>query len=685
MWLRVLVGTAIAIVALFVGALVALSFVDWNKYVALAAATVKDATGRELKVGGPIEIGMLPPRLIADDVSVANAPWGSRPEMIAAKRVEVRAALLPLLTGDVRLKVDIVEPDVFLETDAKGAGNWVIARAGKKNESDPPSKSKGLPVDLDSARITKAVLQYRSGRTGKTRRLTFDEASIRPAGISGRKIVVKANVDGVPMTLDGTTDGLIIQTLSFGKPLGIELDAKIAGATASASGSIAFPPTGAELALTVRADIPKSGVLARLIGERIPDLPPLKLQGEVKSAKRVHAFEHVKLTMGESVASGSGKVDLIGARPKISADITAPVIDLRELREPDAKGRAAPARTSGRVFSHDPLPLAALNAVDADVNLKIERLVLPPALLFEAVRGRVALSRGKLETRSVAMRMGEGDVTFAGALDASGAKHAQFSLDMAGSDIDLGKMMAELGQGDVITGGPTELKIELRSIGASSAALAAALDGHVRIVTGPARTRNRVLDRAGMNIVAQVLNSVNPTRQAEQYTRIECVVINVPVRKGVVTVDRTVAIETSDVGIAMAGKVDLAAETLDLSIRPQAKGGIGVGGLANLVKVQGTLADPSVGVDIAGAAGTAAQIGIGVITGGLSLLAKGLFDQATMEAPCETALRRGQVPASGASDAQSAGQSESGSAGSRSTEKPASGGGIGGFFGRLLK
>jgi hypothetical protein len=181
-----------------------------------------------------------------------------------------------------------------------------------------------------------------------------------------------------------------------------------------------------------------------------------------------------------------------------------------------------------------------------------------------------------------------------------------------------------------------------------------------------------VLDSAGLNIVAQVLNAVNPTRRTERYTQVECVVINVPVTKGVVTVDRTVAIETSNVGIAMAGTINLGSETIDLSIRPQAKKGIGVGGLANLVKVKGTLADPSVGVDIAGAAGTAAQIGIGVMTGGLSILAKGLFDNATMEAPCKTALDRGAAPAAHSNSA------------AQGTGQPATGG-IGGFLDRLFK
>jgi AsmA family protein len=670
-WLRVLVGTGIAVVVLFAGAFMALSFVDWNRYIELAAAEVKAATGRELKVAGPTKVGLLPLRLIVNDVSLANASWGSRAQLITAKHVEVRVALLPLVIGDVRLKVDVVEPDVYLETDAKGVGNWVMARAGEKKPADTTSESSGLPVDLSAARITRGVVQFRSGRSGKTRRLTLDEAFIRSAGLSGREILIKATIDGVPLSLTGTTDDRIIDALSSGSPLGVKLEARIASATLAASGKVGFPASGARLALKVRADVGDTASLARVAGERIPRLPPIKLDGEINGEKRVYTVKGISLSVGKSTASGAVKADFSGGRPKITADIAAPLVDVQKLRGPGAAQTSVAGKASGSVFSKNPLPLGALNAVDADLDLKIDRLVLPPTILLEAVRGRITLNRGKLGTQSLEMRMGGGDVKLAGALDASDAKHARFSVSVSGSKIELGKMMAALGQGDVLTGGPTELKLDLRSVGASSAALAAALEGHVKLVTGPTRARNRVLDSAGLNIVAQVLNAVNPTRRTEQYSQVECAVINVPVTKGVVTVDRTVAIETNNVGVAMAGAINLGSETIDLSIRPQAKKGIGVGGLANLVKVRGTFANPSVGVDIAGAAGTAAQIGIGVMTGGLSLLAKGLFDSATMEAPCQTALRGGKAPASGTPGGQSA-------------EQPA-GGGVGGFFERLFK
>jgi len=675
-WVRILIGVSAVFVVVLVGTFIALSLVDWNKYADLAIAEVKKTTGRDLRITGRIDVGLLPLRLIVGGASLSNAPWGSRPEMVKAKRVEVRAALLPLLIGNVRLKIAVAGLDVFLETDKKGAGNWVLASSATEPKPGAPPASKRLPVDFDVARITNATIAYRSGRTGKIRRLSFEEAHIRPKGGSGREINVKASVDGVPVSIAATTDNPLIETLGTGEPLGIELKATTTDALLAAEGRLGFPTTGPQVAVKVHAEVGDTRPLARIAGVHIPRLPPLKVDGSINGARRAYVIERITLSMGKSTASGTIKATTSGARPKFSADIAAPLIDLLEvhaLQEADAATRSANARASGHVFSKTPLPFEALNAVDVDATLKIDRLVLPPALLLEAVHGQIALGSGKLETHSLAMRVGGGDVTLAGALDAAGAQRAQFSVKANGRKVDLGKMMSDLGRSDLMTGGETELKAELRSTGGSTAALAAALEGQVRIVMGPARTKNRAIDRPNTAVITKVLNSVNPLRNTEPYTQVQCAVINVPIRKGVITVDRTAAVETDQVGVAMAGTVNLGDETLDLSIRPQAKKGlaVSVGGLANLVKVKGTLANPEVGVDVAGAASTAAQIGIGVMTGGLSLLAKGLFDAATMEAPCATALRGGKAPADGAS-------------GSQTPEQPASGG-IGGFFERLLK
>ncbi|MCZ7565796.1 MAG: AsmA family protein [Burkholderiales bacterium] len=552
-------------------------------------------------------------------------------------------------------------------------GNWELAR--RPRASGPP-RTEGFapPVDLDRVRITKATIAYRSGRTGKTRRLLVDQGLVRPNGLSGREITLKAALDGVPLELVALTDQAPIEALARREALGVKLEAKTAGARVTADGQIRFPASGVEVDMKVSADVSDAAPIARIAGVKLPALPPLKLTGRLSAAKKVYQAENLKLALGRSNASGRLAVDLTGVRPKLAGELAAPTIDLTELR--GRRGaKAADAGASGddgRVFSRAPLPLAALNALDADVGVRVARLVVTPELLLEDAQGRLALERGRLALKPLAMRIGGGNAKLVGTFDASSGKSAALDATLTGSGIELGKMMAALGRSDDVAGGRTELAASLRGSGGSMAALAGDLDGHAKIVVRSARVKGGALDRLGGDVFVQLANAVNPARRTDPYTEVQCAVVNVPVRDGVVVVDRAIALETPKVGVAMAGTVNLGTERLDLSVRPQAKQGVGVGlgSLANLAKLEGTLKQPKVGIDMKGAAGTAAQVGIGVMTGGLSILAKGLFDKATMDAPCETALRGGSA---GTSDKPAP------------SADPASSGGVGGFLERLLK
>ena len=94
----------------------------------------------------------------------------------------------------------------------------------------------------------------------------------------------------------------------------------------------------------------------------------------------------------------------------------------------------------------------------------------------------------------------------------------------------------------------------------------------------------------------------------------------------------------------MAGTVNLRTEGLDLAVRPTVKEGIGIGAgaLSELVRVTGTLSDPSIGIDTLGSARAALSVGGAILTGGLSLLGEAAFSKVTTDQhPCQTALAAG--------------------------------------------
>src|SRR5471032_1645191 len=61
-------------------------------------AAVERATGRTMTIAGRIGIEFsLVPTVVMEDVSLANPPGFSRPDMVKVARVEVSLALMPLL------------------------------------------------------------------------------------------------------------------------------------------------------------------------------------------------------------------------------------------------------------------------------------------------------------------------------------------------------------------------------------------------------------------------------------------------------------------------------------------------------------------------------------------------------------------------------------------------------------
>jgi uncharacterized protein involved in outer membrane biogenesis len=121
-WKWILGIIVVVIIAFFVTVYAIVSTYDFNKLKPMMIQNAKSFTGRDLRVGGDIEIGIsLLPTLVTGDVGFQNAPWGSRPEMAKIKRLEVQVALFPLISGDIEVKrLILVEPDILIETDSSG-------------------------------------------------------------------------------------------------------------------------------------------------------------------------------------------------------------------------------------------------------------------------------------------------------------------------------------------------------------------------------------------------------------------------------------------------------------------------------------------------------------------------------------------------------------------------------------
>ncbi|MFC0409053.1 AsmA family protein [Roseomonas elaeocarpi] len=121
-------------------------------------AAVTEATGRRFTLSGPVSLKLsLVPTVVLDGPSLANAPGGSRPAMLAAQRVEAEVALLPLLQRRIDVRRLVLEaPDLLVESDRDGRLNWRLSRppAGTAAATPPANLAQGAPAQPAPGHVT---------------------------------------------------------------------------------------------------------------------------------------------------------------------------------------------------------------------------------------------------------------------------------------------------------------------------------------------------------------------------------------------------------------------------------------------------------------------------------------------------------------------------------------------------
>jgi len=302
-WLRIALMCVAALVTLPVAAAaVFVLMFDANAYKARIIDAARHATGRELVLAGPLSLApSLHPTIEAQDVAFANMAGGSRPQMLSIGRMRAQVALLPLLQRRVEIEsVTLVQPDILIETDAGGRGNWVFARpvSVPSAASSPPASR--TEIDLHHVRVENGRLTWRNGATGQS--VLVDLPTV-DAELGNGPVHVSAALDyaGLPFALD-LDAGTLAQMR--GEVLGawpVNLRVSQADAVATVAGTVELPMSTHGYQGRLDAVIPDATRFAALLGR--PDLSPLRdvrVGAALMSVSGVSRFGERSLQIGNS-------------------------------------------------------------------------------------------------------------------------------------------------------------------------------------------------------------------------------------------------------------------------------------------------------------------------------------------------------------------------------------------------
>jgi uncharacterized protein involved in outer membrane biogenesis len=393
-------GRLIRIVARSVGGVIMLAIAgiavivatfDPNSRKPQIIAAVEEATGRELTIGGRIGLSFLPqPTLQVSDVALSNPPGFSRPDMATLQGLELRLALLPLLSREIRIdELVLRQPDILLETNAKGQANWELAPigsigvgatgagalgagspgasspgAGSSSAAPSPPPPESSPPDNSAAepppRIALSILKIEGGT------LAMRDASGRTTALVLKQLTAQETTPSAPLhlTMDASYNGTPVNLTADTGPLGglmggaglregtgrmggagptgdagltgdvstpwpVKLSVTVAGAKLSADGTVAQPAAGRGLAVTVSADIPDLAALSPLAGTTLPPLKTIAAQLKLSDTDGGNGVAISDLALSVPNADLTGSLSLQrGARPLIKANLSSRHIDL---------------------------------------------------------------------------------------------------------------------------------------------------------------------------------------------------------------------------------------------------------------------------------------------------------------------------------------------------------------------
>ena len=604
------IGIPLLIAVVVIAAIAVLMSTDFNRYKPLIAEETKKATGRDLVIAGDLELNVsLTPSVSVAGVTLSNAKWGARPEMIRVERFEAQISLIPAVFGVIDVKrVVLIGADILLEVDKKGQTNFALLAPGAAPPTKPaegeapaaPAAGGGAPPIpvIREVVVRDSRLVYTDAKAGARYDVAIKSLTVRGDGPTAPvELLYEGSYNTAPVRL-AVMLGAPADILA-GKPLSVDLTLEAGGAEIAVKGQIADPMAVKGIDLTVSVSGEELGELSALAGSEIPRFGAYSMSagvtGDLASTLKL---VRLKAELAGSDVAGDVTVRLSGKRPFINAVLSSQTIDVTALGAVvdgvpagggTGGGGATPTKKSTRIFPNDPLPLEGLRSVDAAVKFQADTIIAGGAQLRSANVG-LSLKGGILNIKPLKAGIAKGTIDGAVRLDGR-TSSAKLAIKTNLSKVDLQQLLEELDiTGDVE--GQANINIDVKGRGKSVRAIMATLGGSAGLLMGKGRMKDSFLQSL-LGGSGKLLNKTLDKGRSG-YTAIECAVADFGVAKGVATA-RALYLDLDSRGVIGQGTANLGNETLNLTIDPRRKKSMDKAALP--VRITGTFLAPKYKID----------------------------------------------------------------------------------------
>lgn len=518
----------------------------------LVEREASEALGRRVSFGSFQVRWGDPLRVDFTDLAIANAPWGSKPDMARVGKLSAQLEVGPLLRGVLRYRqLRLSDVTVVLERDPDGVGNWKFGDGAGLGLV--PKNRTQFPTLIDFAG-ERGLITYRT-RSGNMLGIRLDRVAIAsPRDQAPVRLLADGAYNDAPVRLDATTDSYAVlrdDDVPFGARFtlaGPDTDIAFNGTLQE---PLDFEGAHGELSIEARA----LDDLIDALGDKSEADLPLSVAGIL-----VRNGDHWSLAAAKGrlrQSDFSGALALTEGKPQQPDDVT---LDL-EFSTLDVDALAASFGNANGAMALDALPLhpAALAELNAAIDVTASTLAVAGRTLRSVVLdGRLA--GGDVTLTELSFALGGGRLSASGTLEAEDSD-GRLSLRARLAKAEIAALARELGAtGDEIRGrldGAASLSMTGPTVGAALKHS----DGAAVLLMRDGRIAQSLIEQLSTDLRGLF-------RERQDSVPVTCLLGIVTLRDGIGVI-APLRLESRDAIAVGAGKIDLARDRLDLTVRTE--------------------------------------------------------------------------------------------------------------------
>lgn len=193
---KILMGLVAAVTLVLGAAVVVPGMIDWEQHKPKIQTAIHDATGYNVRFGGPVKLAILPFPHVSLETFVISVPEettsGEPLEIVTLKKAEVSVALAPLFRGEVSVNsINLVDPVIRLDINREGRKLWMTdvlqAKAAPEKRTAPSKAAAGqeAKLALEKIEIENGSFFYNDASTGTQQEIRNINAMLSANSLSG--------------------------------------------------------------------------------------------------------------------------------------------------------------------------------------------------------------------------------------------------------------------------------------------------------------------------------------------------------------------------------------------------------------------------------------------------------------------------------------------------------------------